>query len=102
MRAGNAKPVIEHVGQEIKVLVIESVSSLAREQTREDPTARRQDLRGCDGALRGAHIFSLQKPECYNRGLRGGYSSVAERVTVAHDVVGSIPTSRPSCTYLPR
>ena len=26
---------------------------------------------------------------------RGGYSSAAERLTVAQDVVGSIPTSRP-------
>jgi hypothetical protein len=25
----------------------------------------------------------------------GGYSSAAERLTVAQDVVGSIPTSRP-------
>jgi hypothetical protein len=26
----------------------------------------------------------------------GGYSSAAERLTVAQDVVGSIPTSRPN------
>ena len=34
--------------------------------------------------------------------LYGGYSSAAERLTVAQDVVGSIPTSRPSkpLTYL--
>ena len=30
--------------------------------------------------------------------LHGGYSSAAERLTVAQDVVGSIPTSRPKCT----
>jgi hypothetical protein len=28
--------------------------------------------------------------------VRGGYSSAAERLTVAQDVVGSIPTSRPN------
>ena len=32
---------------------------------------------------------------CYNLILYGGYSSVAERRTVAPDVVGSTPTSRP-------
>jgi hypothetical protein len=30
------------------------------------------------------------------KGLHGGYSSAAERLTVAQDVVGSIPTSRPN------
>jgi uncharacterized protein YecE (DUF72 family) len=34
--------------------------------------------------------------QCYNQGYYGGYSSAAERLTVAQDVVGSIPTSRPS------
>lgn len=29
-------------------------------------------------------------------GIHGGYSSAAERLTVAQDVVGSIPTSRPN------
>ena len=33
--------------------------------------------------------------KCYNEYLYGGYSSAAERLTVAQDVVGSIPTSRP-------
>src|SRR5579884_2392833 len=33
---------------------------------------------------------------CYNQYLYGGYSSAAERLTVAQDVVGSIPTSRPN------
>ena len=28
--------------------------------------------------------------------IDGGYSSAAERLTVAQDVVGSIPTSRPN------
>ena len=28
--------------------------------------------------------------------VHGGYSSAAERLTVAQDVVGSIPTSRPN------
>ena len=31
--------------------------------------------------------------------LHGGYSSEAERLTVAQDVVGSIPTSRPNTNY---
>ena len=34
--------------------------------------------------------------KCYNYKENGGYSSAAERLTVAQDVVGSIPTSRPS------
>jgi hypothetical protein len=34
--------------------------------------------------------------KCYNHILYGGYSSAAERLTVAQDVVGSIPTSRPN------
>jgi hypothetical protein len=29
----------------------------------------------------------------------GGYSSAAERLTVAQDVVGSIPTSRPNPSF---
>jgi hypothetical protein len=31
--------------------------------------------------------------------IDGGYSSAAERLTVAQDVVGSIPTSRPNKIY---
>jgi hypothetical protein len=31
--------------------------------------------------------------------IRGGSSSVAERLTVAQDVVGSIPTRRPNQKY---
>ena len=31
-----------------------------------------------------------------SKGYYGGYSSAAERLTVAQDVVGSIPTSRPT------
>ena len=31
--------------------------------------------------------------------LYGGYSSGAERLSVAQDVVGSIPTSRPKYKY---
>ena len=38
--------------------------------------------------------------ECYNLILYGGYSSVAERRTVAPDVVGSTPTSRPNADTL--
>ncbi len=33
--------------------------------------------------------------QCYNQDCCGGYSSAAERLTVAQDVVGSIPTIRP-------
>ena len=32
---------------------------------------------------------------CYNKVSCGGYSSAAERLTVAQDVAGSIPASRP-------
>ena len=38
--------------------------------------------------------------KCYNHILYGGYSSAAERLTVAQDVVGSIPTSRPKAHLL--
>lgn len=37
--------------------------------------------------------------QCYNQGWHGGYSSAAERLTVAQDVVGSIPTSRPKVAH---
>jgi uncharacterized protein YecE (DUF72 family) len=37
----------------------------------------------------------LQSQSCYWQ-RHGGYSSAAERLTVAQDVVGSIPTSRPN------
>ena len=33
---------------------------------------------------------------CYNLYVYGGYSSVAERLSVAQDVEGSIPSSRPN------
>ena len=33
--------------------------------------------------------------------MHGGYSSAAERLTVAQDVVGSIPTSRPKSAWAP-
>ncbi len=36
---------------------------------------------------------------CYNQSWYGGYSSAAERLTVAQDVVGSIPTSRPRSAW---
>ena len=47
------------------------------------------------------HVAATENPccQCYNQAWYGGYSSVAERLTVAQDVVGSIPTSRPK--YLP-
>src|SRR5665213_1750045 len=40
----------------------------------------------------------MPKAGCYNLILYGGYSSVAERRSVAPDVVGSTPTSRPNHT----
>lgn len=49
--AGNTEPVVEHVRDEIEVLVVEGVAAFAREQMREDATARRQYLRLCGGAL---------------------------------------------------
>ena len=57
------------------------------------------------GAL--AHPWARTGPHhCFDATIDridGGYSSAAERLTVAQDVVGSIPTSRPnsaSITYL--
>src|ERR1700678_2836554 len=58
--------------------------------------------------LRGAHPRCYEAPSRQDAELRaasfdatiervhGGYSSAAERLTVAQDVVGSIPTSRPN------
>lgn len=43
--------------------------------------------------------WSLHSYKSFNvtiKGVDGGYSSAAERLTVAQDVVGSIPTSRPN------
>jgi uncharacterized protein YecE (DUF72 family) len=37
--------------------------------------------------------------QCYNQVWNGGYSSAAERLTVAQDVVGSIPTIRPKIKH---
>ena len=37
---------------------------------------------------------------CYNQDVDGGSSSVAERLTVAQDVAGSIPARRPKLTLL--
>jgi uncharacterized protein YecE (DUF72 family) len=39
---------------------------------------------------------------CYNQPRYGGYSSVAERRSVAADVVGSNPTSRPKSIFPPQ
>jgi hypothetical protein len=57
-------------------------------QSRAD-TADRVALRAGESGERG----------CYNQSWYGGYSSAAERLTVAQDVVGSIPTSRPRSAW---
>ena len=68
-------------------------------------------LYGFDAAFEGASLqyrvaSTLRWSKCYNGSLYGGYSSAAERLTVAQDVVGSIPTSRPTlydrCSVCPR
>ena len=50
--------------------------------------------------MRAAGEGALHCCKCYNHILYGGYSSAAERLTVAQDVVGSIPTSRPKAHLL--
>src|SRR5206468_3003943 len=54
---------------------------------------------GCGGAEAATRGFGNGIDGTIKR-LHGGYSSEAERLTVAQDVVGSIPTSRPN--LLPR
>jgi hypothetical protein len=50
------------------------------------------------GVKHGWFSFRRDRVQCYNQNVDGGSSSVAERLTVAQDVVGSIPTRRPiSC-----
>jgi uncharacterized protein len=50
-----------------------------------------------DGPMPRARPDGSPDPfQCYNRGVYGGYSSVAERLSVAQDVEGSIPSSRPN------
>ena len=44
----------------------------------------------------GGRAYPYKLIRWYNQGVYGGYSSAAERLTVAQDVVGSIPTSRPN------
>lgn len=53
------------------------------------------------GSVAGERAAGAAQPgsvalECYNLILYGGYSSAAERRSVAPDVVGSNPTSRPT------
>jgi hypothetical protein len=46
----------------------------------------------------------IEPPFSFDATIRyadGGYSSAAERLTVAQDVVGSIPTSRPNSCSIP-
>ena len=68
----------------------------------------RESNSGCFGAAaRGSNAARLASPSLDARAwlasfdatiewVHGGYSSAAERLTVAQDVVGSIPTSRPN------
>ena len=48
-------------------------------------------MNSCGWLPRNPQIRSMLQSKL----IDGGYSSAAERLTVAQDVVGSIPTSRP-------
>ncbi len=49
---------------------------------------------GLSASVRSRH--ERNRPDGTIERIDGGYSSAAERLTVAQDVVGSIPTSRPT------
>ena len=99
--ARDAEPVVEQMGQHVEILICEEIAADAgtRWQALGD---RRKDI-----WLHAFYYFLDASPcnvqmkarksgsKCYNQYLDGGYSSAAERLTVAQDVVGSIPTSRP-------
>ena len=51
-------------------------------------------LIGPAGLISSESRLSIERNATIKKGY-GGYSSAAERLTVAQDVVGSIPTSRP-------
>ncbi len=65
----------------------------------EDPAHLCQD-RGRGPASPPALPLRFWLAGCYNHQGYGGYSSVAERRSVAADVVGSTPTGRPNCPHL--
>ena len=95
---GDAEPVVEEVREEVDVLVGKPLlGALAKGEGR--GVFWREDFGFLGlwhwgfGCTRGARRLWGQ---CYNQGWHGGYSSAAERLTVAQDVVGSIPTSRPN------
>src|SRR5579863_9003618 len=50
------------------------------------------------GPNAGRSLLSIYRDATIMKGY-GGYSSAAERLTVAQDVVGSIPTSRPTKSF---
>ena len=91
--SGDAEAVVEEVGEEVEVLVgAEAFGALAEGRAGRKNLGLGVVRHGSFGALGGANYVGGQ---CYNQGWYGGYSSAAERLTVAQDVVGSIPTSRP-------
>ena len=55
----------------------------------------------CAGSAvaRGARSKPTDSFDVTIESIDGGYSSAAERLTVAQDVVGSIPTSRPNSSF---
>ena len=71
---------------------------------RESPTAPHSLSSGFATGLYESEAHRIRKTsDATMMRIDGGYSSAAERLTVAQDVVGSIPTSRPnleSITYL--
>jgi hypothetical protein len=60
------------------------------------PTRLFQVLLDCSASRIECGTFELERHKMLQLNGDGGYSSAAERLTVAQDVVGSIPTSRPS------
>ena len=98
-RSGNAKRFIEQN--------LDSLQSLVAEDPRAaipavPPHRSRRRREGRHGLIRRRNwavpLLSAAAVNCFDATIdrvHGGYSSAAERLTVAQDVVGSIPTSRP-------
>ena len=97
--AGDAEPGVEHAGEHVEVFVAKGAACAAHARTCAGGGSRGQDL----GIYRlGGHARALLRfllVGCYNQDGYGGYSSVAERRSVAADVVGSNPTSRPNLPF---
>ncbi len=122
--AGNAKAVVENVGEDVEVFIAEQAG--ARTEARWLPCIAGGEDLGLYGLWHPERILA-GRPTClayskelfpdaplptgrlstsserrvrkaaewYNQESHGGYSSVAERRSVDPDVVGSTPTSRP-------